>query len=132
MIFQETARQGQGLLSLLCAGFAAGVLYDLMTPLRRRAPGAALPFLDIFWCLLSAALCLAALIFSGEDQARLYAPLGMACGVRACRLLVHWPLRALIRFLHKRQTENQEKRTTPHPALRATFPSRGRHKKAGD
>ena len=94
MIFQETARQGQGLLFLLCAGGAAGMLYDLLSPLRRRAPGAAVPALDILWCLLSAARCLAALTLAQEDQARLSAPLGMLCGFAAYRLAVRLPLRA--------------------------------------
>ena len=101
MIFQETARQGQGLLFLLCAGAAAGALYDLLSPLRRRAPGAVLPALDILWCLLSAALCLAALVLSLEDRARLYAPLGMLCGFAAYRLAVRLPLRALGRLLRR-------------------------------
>ena len=95
MIFFETAAQASAFLLLLYAGFAAGLLYDLLgVPRRLLPPWAALP-LDVLWCLAAGAACAAALALGGESRARLFALLGLASGAGIYCLGV----RALFQFI---------------------------------
>ncbi len=80
MTFFETASQARAFLLLLYAGFAAGVLYDVLGLVRRRLPWWGQIPLDVLWCLLAALCCAVALALGGEGQARLYALLGGVCG----------------------------------------------------
>ena len=80
MTFFESSGQAAIFLMLLYAGAAAGVIYDLLAPLRRRLPSALAGLPDLIWCLLAAALCAFALMLGGEGKARPYALLGLCCG----------------------------------------------------
>ena len=80
MTFFEASVQSGVFLLLLYAGAAAGILYDLLSLLRRRLPRLLSPLPDLLWCLLCAGLCVCALARGGEGSLRLYAMLGMACG----------------------------------------------------
>ena len=99
MIFFETAGQARGFLLLVCAGFLAGALYDLLGLVRRPLPRWAQPIPDVLWCGLTAAACLMALALGGERRVRLYALLGLCCGGGMYCLGVRALLRAVRRRL---------------------------------
>ena len=80
MIFFETANQCRVFLLLLYAGFFSALLYDLLRPLRGVLPRLLRFLPDVVWGLLTAASCALALAIGGENQARLYALLGLCCG----------------------------------------------------
>lgn len=106
MTFFETAGQSGVFLLLLYAGAAAGVLYDAISPARRRCPRPLAVILDGSWCLLAAALCALALAAGGENQLRLYALLGMVCGAGiyclGVRRLILGAVRLLRRFTQRK------------------------------
>lgn len=106
MTFFETAEQSGVFLHLLCAGAAAGALYDLMAPLRRRCARPLAAALDALWCLLAGGLGLLALIQNGEDRLRLYALLGMACGAGIYCLGIRSLLLAVFRFFQKKKARS--------------------------
>lgn len=101
MIFFETAGQARGFLLLLCAGFLAGALYDVLGLLRRPLPRWMQPPLDFLWCALTAAACMLALALGGERQVRLYALLGLVCGGGLYCLGLRALLRCVARRMHK-------------------------------
>lgn len=99
MIFFETANQARVFLLLLAAGMGAGLLYDLASPLRRRARPFPAALLDAVWCLLSGMLCALALAAGGESTLRLFALLGLLCGGGIYCLGVRRVLRGMIGLL---------------------------------
>ena len=108
MIFRETALQGRGFLLLLCAGLAAGVLYDGLTLLRRWIPPGPGTAADILWGVLVSAMGTLALAAAGEQKARLYALLGLALGGAIYAAGIHRALAGAARFLKKRIKTGQD------------------------
>lgn len=104
MTFFETAGQAAIFLMLLYAGAAAGITYDLLSPLRRRAPRPLAMLLDGVWCALTAALCFFALALGGEGKLRLYALLGLCCGAGIYSLGVRTVVRGIASLFKKRKS----------------------------
>ena len=104
MTFFETAGQAAIFLMLLYAGAAAGITYDLLSPLRRRAPRPLAMLLDGIWCVLTAALCFFALALGGEGKLRLYALLGLCCGAGIYSLGVRTVVRGITSLFKKRKS----------------------------
>lgn len=102
MTFFETKGQAGLFLMLLHAGMGAGFFYDLLSPVRRRLPGACAWLADVIWCLASAGLCIAMLALGGEDGFRGYALLGMICGGGIYRMGV----RSAAQWVWKRAKRN--------------------------
>ena len=115
MIFYETAGQGRLFVLLLCAGFFSGLLYDLLSLLRRRIPRAAWVIPDFLWALLTAGACGAALILGGEGTARLYALLGLLGGGGLYCLGLRAVIRSLRDAFQKRRVRNQEQKAPAVP-----------------
>ena len=80
MTFFETSGQAHTFLLLLRAGLGAGIAYDVIAPLRRRAPRPLAALMDVIWCALVCALCALSLMIGGEGRMRGYAILGLCCG----------------------------------------------------
>lgn len=104
MTFFETAGQAAIFLMLLYAGAAAGITYDLLSPLRRHAPRPLAILLDGVWCALTGALCFFALALGGESTLRLYALLGLCCGAGIYSLGVRTAVRAVAGLFKKRKS----------------------------
>lgn len=113
MIFFETANQARVFLLLLAAGMGAGLLYDLASPLRRRARPWLAALLDAVWCLLSGALCALALVAGGESALRLFALLGAFCGGGIYCLGVRRVLRGIIGLLSGKRRKGGAARSRP-------------------
>lgn len=99
MTFFETSGQPTAFLLLLAAGFLSGLAYDALTPFR-RAPWARTAT-DFLWSLTASAACMLALTMSGENQIRLYALLGLACGGGLYYLGLRRALAAAARVLRR-------------------------------
>ena len=99
MIFFETSGQALTFLMLLRAGMGAGIAYDVIAPLRRRAPRPLAAAMDVMWCGLAAGACLLALMAGGEGKMRLYALLGLFGGAAVyclgIRRMVGWAWRRM-------------------------------------
>ena len=86
MPLRETAGQGRTFLSLIYAGMAIALLYDLATPALNSRSFFAHLIADLLLCAAGAALCLAALHITGCGQLRLYMPLPLILGAAIYRL----------------------------------------------
>ena len=107
MIFFETAGQAKTWLLLLCGGFGAGALYDLLALPRRFLPPFCLPVLDALWCLLTGGAAALALAAGGEQKVRLYAFAGLLCGAAVYALGVRRLIRGIIRLARRRKNVDQ-------------------------
>jgi len=105
MIFFETSGQALIFLMLLYAGAGAAVTYDVIAPLRRRAPRPIAAVLDVFWCLMAGILCALALAAGGENKMRAYALLGLFCGGGIYALGIRSLAAALFRLFSSRRTQ---------------------------
>ena len=106
MIFHETAVHPALFLLLCYAGAGAGMIYDLLSFLRRRAPGGIGGILDILWCLTAGALCLWALIRGGEDRIRGFALPAFGCGAGVYALGVRQVIMGAWKKWNKRNIRN--------------------------
>ena len=96
MIFFETSIQARVFLLLIWGGMGTALVYDLLSPLRKRSRGG-MAAADLLFCLLAGALCFFALALGGENRLRLYALLGLFFGAGIYRLGVR---RIVIRIGH--------------------------------
>lgn len=79
----EATRQGGVFLSMMYAGLACGVFYDILRLLRRmmRAGRVASAAADLIFWLGAACVCAYALFHISHEPVRLYALLGALCGM---------------------------------------------------
>ena len=105
MPLRETAYQGYTFLALAYAGMAAALLYDLASPALNSRRWPARLAAEIALCALAAAMCLAALLYTGCGSLRLYMLLALAAGAAVYRLGV----RRIFIFLIKRIQKNRRK-----------------------
>lgn len=77
-------------LYLFLSGVMSAVLYDLLTPLRRRSR-VLCALSDLLFCALAAAACAVSLAAGGADSARPYAFFMLFLGLFFWRLAVRRP-----------------------------------------
>jgi len=101
------AEQARAFAAMLCCGACLGVLYDLLGPLRRIKGMCAM--MDMLFGLFCAAGMILTALHLQCDPFRLYAFIGMACGMALYGVTAGAGIRKLSAMVRKRIVKWEEK-----------------------